>query len=117
MGAARTASPARCGGTKHEAAALLAAGRVAPTPASAQPGCIRAALDSTALTDAEWCPANILIIGFRSGACYAYDGAPRSAFEALLRADSKGRHFTQHIRDRYPTRLLRAPAGARGGLS
>jgi KTSC domain len=42
-----------------------------------------------------------LEIEFVSGRLYRYFGVPPRAYEALMRAPSKGRHFNEHIRDRY----------------
>ena len=39
-----------------------------------------------------------------SGNTYTYIGVPRSEYEALLAAPSKGRHYNAFIRDRYPFR-------------
>jgi hypothetical protein len=42
-----------------------------------------------------------LEIEFVSGSIYRYFGVFPLAYEALLRAASKGRHFNERIRDRY----------------
>jgi hypothetical protein len=47
-----------------------------------------------------------LVVTFRSGKRYAYAGVPPKVYEDFLRAGSKGRYFSLHIRDRYPTRRL-----------
>jgi len=39
---------------------------------------------------------------FRSGAIYRHRGVPEQVFEELLSAESKGRYFNQHIRNRFP---------------
>lgn len=44
----------------------------------------------------------LLEVEFRSGAIYAYRNVPLWAYEALMTARSKGRHFDARIRDRYP---------------
>ena len=48
----------------------------------------------------------VLEIHFHSGGIYQYDNVPRSVYEALLAAPSKGKYFHKHIKDNYrPTRL------------
>jgi hypothetical protein len=47
-----------------------------------------------------------LVVTFRSGKRYAYEGVPSKVYEDFLRAGSKGRYFTLHIRDRYRMRRL-----------
>lgn len=47
-----------------------------------------------------------LEIVFRSGTRYRYYAVPRSVHRALLAADSKGKAFSELIRDRYPTEQL-----------
>ena len=46
-----------------------------------------------------------LDVQFITGSIYRYFGVLPHAYEALMRAASKGRHFNEHIRDRY--RFLR----------
>lgn len=48
----------------------------------------------------------LLEVEFRSGAVYRYRGVPDWAVERLMAARSKGRHFEQRIRDRYPYERL-----------
>ncbi|MGO9258090.1 MAG: KTSC domain-containing protein [Bryobacteraceae bacterium] len=38
---------------------------------------------------------------FRTGAIYRYLGVPAQVYKELLRAESKGRYFNQHIRNRF----------------
>jgi hypothetical protein len=40
----------------------------------------------------------ILQVEFRDGTTYQYSGVPIRAYLDLLRAESKGAHFNQHIR-------------------
>ena len=47
-----------------------------------------------------------LEIEFVSGRVYRYFGVSPAAYEALMRAESKGRHFNERIRDRYPFNRL-----------
>jgi hypothetical protein len=47
-----------------------------------------------------------LIVVFKSGAAYRYDGVPSDCYERLLQADSKGKFFMAHVRNAFPfTRL------------
>ena len=43
-----------------------------------------------------------LELEFRSGTIYRYLGVPAQVYDELLRAESKGRYFNQHIRNRFP---------------
>jgi hypothetical protein len=43
----------------------------------------------------------VLEIEFRSGETYRYFDVPATDYEALLAAESKGRHFNAHIRNRF----------------
>src|SRR5687768_2279843 len=43
----------------------------------------------------------VLEIEFHSGSIYRYREVPLNAYAALIRADSKGRHFSRQIRGRY----------------
>ncbi len=43
----------------------------------------------------------VLEIEFQAGSVYRYRDVPLNAYEALMRADSKGRHFSRQIRGRY----------------
>jgi hypothetical protein len=50
-----------------------------------------------------------LELEFRSGAIYRYLGVPAQIYQELLWADSKGRYFNQHIRNRFAyTKVERA---------
>lgn len=42
-----------------------------------------------------------LELEFRGGAVYRYFGVPAPTYEGLLRAESKGRYFNAHIRNRF----------------
>ena len=42
-----------------------------------------------------------LELAFRSGAIYRYRDVPEPVFQELLSAESKGRFFNQHIRNRF----------------
>lgn len=41
-------------------------------------------------------------IRFVAGHTYDFCDVPRSVFEGLLEAASKGRYYNEHIKDRYP---------------
>jgi hypothetical protein len=43
--------------------------------------------------------AQQLYLRFHEGNVYCYFACPRSVYKALLRAESKGRYFAQHIRN------------------
>lgn len=45
-----------------------------------------------------------LLVSFRSGLRYVYEGVPRAIYDALGKAASAGRFFNEHIRGRYPCR-------------
>jgi hypothetical protein len=44
----------------------------------------------------------ILEIEFNSGTVYQYLGVPVRIYQALMRAESKGRYFNSEMRDGYP---------------
>jgi hypothetical protein len=58
---------------------------------------------SSAVIRAEYdTESGVLQLWFaESGGPYDYVGVPRSVFDGLLAASSKGRFFNQQIRDRY----------------
>ena len=56
--------------------------------------------DSTCISALGW-ENEQLVIEFPSGTMYAYFGVDYSTFLELLSARSKGRYFTQNIRDEY----------------
>jgi hypothetical protein len=43
-----------------------------------------------------------LELEFRGGAIYRYIGVPARVYQELLSAESKGRYFNLHIRNRFP---------------
>jgi hypothetical protein len=43
-----------------------------------------------------------LLIQFLNGATYKYEGVSLMTYHELLTADSKGRYFAAHIKDKYP---------------
>jgi hypothetical protein len=65
-------------------------------------------VDSTSLASVGYDAASqTLEIEFRTGALYRYLAVPAEVHRALMSAESKGRYFSQHIRDRY--RFQRVP--------
>jgi hypothetical protein len=63
----------------------------------------RVELQSTTLNAATYQDQGaVLELEFRSGAIYRYGGVPAPVYQGLLSADSKGRYFNQHIRNRFP---------------
>ncbi len=73
-----------------------------PTPAWLPAGFTM--VDSTNLAavgffDADMMDAGRLEVIFRSGHRWAYQGVTRAQYEALMAAESPGRHFAFHIRD------------------
>jgi hypothetical protein len=51
-----------------------------------------------------------LHLRLRSGEHYDYFAVPRSTYEALMTAPSKGRFYGSHIRDRFPYARVRRSA-------
>ena len=49
--------------------------------------------------DYDW--SGTLTIEFHSGGVYEYYGVPESEYSALLRAQSHGKYFHAHIKNRY----------------
>ena len=49
-----------------------------------------------------------LVVQFTSGERYVYVGVPAEVCRSFCEADSKGRFFQGHIRDRYPYNRLDA---------
>jgi hypothetical protein len=62
----------------------------------------RAALQSTSLNAATYQERRaVLKLEFGSGATYRYVGVPKQVYRELLNAESKERHFNQHIRNHF----------------
>ena len=62
----------------------------------------RVDLQSTTLKAATYRDQSAsLELEFRSGATYRYIGVSERAYRELLSAESKGRYFNQHIRNRF----------------
>ena len=59
-------------------------------------------LNSTSLKAVSYqTELSLLELEFRSGAVYHYFGVSKSTYHQLLQAESKGRHFNHHIRNRF----------------
>lgn len=68
----------------------------------------RTPVTSSALASVGYEPRTAeLEIEFTSGDVYRYFAVPPSVHHDLMAADSHGRFFQGHIRDRYPTRQVR----------
>lgn len=74
----------------------------------------RVDLKSTSLNAATYQDQSALLeLEFRSGAIYRYSGVPAQTYQELLRAESKGGYFNQHIRNRFAyTKIDLAHSGA-----
>ena len=48
--------------------------------------------------------AGTLLVSFRSGLRYVYEGVPRAIYDALGKAASAGRFFNEHVKGRYACR-------------
>ncbi len=63
----------------------------------------RRAVDSSVIASVGYDPKDeALVIEFKHGALYLFSGVPTATAEALMAAESKGRYFNRHIRDRFP---------------
>jgi len=59
-------------------------------------------VDSEAILEIDYDPAtSTLYVRFTDGDWYSYFGVPVRTWEAFLAADSHGRFFHDHIRNRY----------------
>ena len=66
-------------------------------------------LNSTTLKTAAYRNySQVLELEFCSGALYHYLGVCQSIYEQLLEAESKGRYYNQHIRNRFTFTKIRA---------
>lgn len=50
--------------------------------------------------------ASVLIVTFKSGYAYQYEGVSKEAWDKFTMAESKGRHFASDIKPRYTGRKL-----------
>jgi len=68
----------------------------------------KTALKSSVLAFVQYDEAKqTLEIEFQTGAIYRYEKVPRETYDALLAADSKGRFFSQHIRNDFAAARVR----------
>ena len=63
------------------------------------------ALGSSNLAGADY-SAGTLVIAFHSGGVYEYYGVPYSVYAALMSADSHGKYFHAHIKNRFRYRRI-----------
>jgi hypothetical protein len=62
-------------------------------------------VESEAIDEIDYQPASaILFVRFANGGWYEYFGVPPKVYRDFLAADSHGRFFHEHVRDRYPYR-------------
>ena len=64
-------------------------------------------MPSTVIRRFDYLPdAQELVVEFVTGRIYVYSDVPEETAQGLRGAFSKGRHFNQHIRDRFKCREL-----------
>ena len=65
-------------------------------------------MPSTSIRKSEYDPESaVLSVWFvASGKRYDYEGVPAEVYAAFRNAFAKGRFFNEHIRDRFPYRLI-----------
>ena len=64
-------------------------------------------VDSTAISEIDYDAERAkLLVRFASGERYVYVGVPDEIHRSFVEADSKGRFFQLHVRDRYPFNRL-----------
>ncbi|MDI3339038.1 MAG: KTSC domain-containing protein [Sphaerobacter sp.] len=67
----------------------------------------RVPVDSSSLASAGYdVETQVLEIEFRDGSLYQYFDVPEHVYHSLVEADSKGRYFHAHIRNRYRYRKV-----------
>ena len=67
----------------------------------------RIAVTSSSIASAGYSPAeSTLEVEYRNGSLYQYFAVPKSIFDALLAAASKGAFVSERIRGRYPYRRI-----------
>lgn len=65
-------------------------------------GATTRAIDSSLIRSVTYGADATLTVRLRRGPAYCYFTVPRTVFEALLAAASKGAYFNRHIRCRFP---------------
>lgn len=64
-------------------------------------------IDSTAIREIDYDAERAkLLVRFTSGERYVYVGVPAEVCRSFVEAESKGRFFQLHVRDRYPFNKL-----------
>jgi len=64
-------------------------------------------VNSTAISEIDYDAERAkLLVRFASGERYVYVGVPDEIHRSFVEADSKGRFFQLHVRDRYPFNRL-----------
>jgi hypothetical protein len=68
----------------------------------------RKEVTSTSIKSVGYDPkAQVLEVEFKpKGRLYQYSNVPAKEYEALLKAESKGRYFNRYLKDFYPTKRL-----------
>ena len=57
----------------------------------------------------------MLEIEFKDGSIYRYKGVKKKVFKGLLSSESKGKHFHQNIKTKYPYKKYQAEDGSKTG--
>ena len=65
-------------------------------------GAITRSIDSSLIRSVTYGAEATLTVRLHHGAVYRYFTVPRTVFEELLAASSKGAYFNRHIRDGFP---------------
>lgn len=65
-------------------------------------GTITRSIDSSLIRSVTYGADATLTVRLHRGAAYRYFTVPRTVFEELLTATSKGAYFSRHIRDGFP---------------
>ena len=65
-------------------------------------GAITRSIDSSLIRSVTYGADATLTVRLHRGAVYRYFTVPRTVFEELLAATSKGAYFSRHIRDGFP---------------
>ena len=77
----------------------------------------RVDLKSTSLNAATYQDQSAFLeLEFRSGVSYRYLGVPEQVYRELLSAESKGRYFNQHIRNRFAYAKMTPRAAAQPAI-
>jgi len=68
----------------------------------------RTSVRSSNIRSVEYDPASrTLGAELHSGGLYQYSGVPETIYQGFIRPASKGSYFHDHIKGRYPDRLVR----------